>query len=723
MKARLSIQNIKGQTKSVDLEKVNVITGRNGAGKSTIMESMMIAIDGEHPTSGKTLAAICSIVSGDSGYVELELTDGDRGIAIRREFINTATKTSQKTFINGKETLQAQAQEKINEFMGGGKLRKISPYKFLLMSPKDRLATLAEIIPSRASGSLDGTVRRALYAGSDEFCGISRYSLEKPVDELSDAEAEEVARKAKVVDAEYFEAIDKYLVAPKNLTPIEYMELLLETNRADVNTTQSEITRMTKALQTQQDNLGTSIMDVNIDAIDKNIAEAERELRRRSDIAAANGAVAIMKRRLEDAKKDLNYTYKDVMGEKKRLNKILADTEDALGETGSASQYEGLIASLRDKINGAAKANVDVTGIRKQCEAIARSVSDAEGGVHGIKDKERELADKLTVLGAEEKAAKANVAMIKGGECPLCKSAIDATTVKSKYAVEIKKLKDAANTISKEYELLSEKRQKEEKALNDLIAKQSELRLLLIETERSTMTEDDIRVANDTIARYVVAIDKVKARDKHLEASAELQKIQGKEELIKQIDAQIMSAMPSETVTEEELASMEADITALREKRNQATVAKANMDVIAREQIEIDALTRRRSIAKKVGTILRAQKETLYWFIAPISEHIKGNIGHTGVLANDVFGINRNGVTISDKALSGGEKIMFTASTLMSAASLSAGTKIMEIEASELDLNNVKLLAEDAVKSQEDIVLILTHVSVPDIPGVNHIRL
>jgi hypothetical protein len=85
-------------------------------------------------------------VSAPTGSIELYLSDAEHGdLSILREY-TTGEKITQKISINGQEMLQGKAQEKINEYMGGSSIRKLSPYKFMNMSPKEKLALISEIL-------------------------------------------------------------------------------------------------------------------------------------------------------------------------------------------------------------------------------------------------------------------------------------------------------------------------------------------------------------------------------------------------------------------------------------------------------------------------------------------------------------------------------------------------------------------------------------------------
>lgn len=145
--------------------------------------------------------------------------------------------------------------------------------------------------------------------------------------------------------------------------------------------------------------------------------------------------------------------------------------------------------------------------------------------------------------------------------------------------------------------------------------------------------------------------------------------------------------------------------------------------MLASEQIILEQLKEERQILKKIGGIIQDAKKKTYWFIQNILDEVHNVMGHDAIIGTQMFGLERDGVQISDKVLSGGEKLMYVTSVLIAATELSNGSSIIEIEGGELDQANCIKLARRLEATSVDMSIITTHTPIEDIDGINVIRL
>ena len=76
---------------------VNFLTGKNGSGKSTILQAIQLALLGYIPGTAKTKSSILSHSFHNSITVELRLSDyqTNQDITVRRSFIKTGKNISE----------------------------------------------------------------------------------------------------------------------------------------------------------------------------------------------------------------------------------------------------------------------------------------------------------------------------------------------------------------------------------------------------------------------------------------------------------------------------------------------------------------------------------------------------------------------------------------------------------------------------------------------------
>lgn len=137
MITELTIENLKGTTRTVQFQPLTIITGRNHAGKSAILDALTVGFLGYLPALGKTNAATFRLASAKAMAVKLETADGR---AVERSW--TAKGNGVTAKVNGDESLLPSA------------LAVLDPRAFIGANAKARLAMLAHLAGGEALQTL-----------------------------------------------------------------------------------------------------------------------------------------------------------------------------------------------------------------------------------------------------------------------------------------------------------------------------------------------------------------------------------------------------------------------------------------------------------------------------------------------------------------------------------------------------------------------------------------
>ncbi len=137
MIANLTLENVKGTTRAVQFEPLTIITGRNHAGKSAILDALTVGFLGYLPSLGKTNAATFRLASAKAMSVKLETSDGR---SVERSWTAKGNGVTAKT--TGDESLLPSA------------LAVLDPRAFIGANAKTRLAMLAHLAGGEALQTL-----------------------------------------------------------------------------------------------------------------------------------------------------------------------------------------------------------------------------------------------------------------------------------------------------------------------------------------------------------------------------------------------------------------------------------------------------------------------------------------------------------------------------------------------------------------------------------------
>lgn len=722
MKATLSVTNVKGQTKTVELGKVNLLTGPNGSGKSTILESLIVAIDGEHPVAGKTLGAICQMLSGNTGSIELDMSKDGDAITIRREFTVSDEKATQEVYIDGKKVTQAAAQQSIAEFMGGGVIRKLSPYRFSQMLPKERLATIAQLLPKTSASSAADMVRMLLLSGSQEAINVTRIVYEKTMDALSESEMEDVIRRASIVDGTYISIVTKYLI-PQTQDDISYVALLHNNNKTDILANQADIDRITKTLHTHQKSMDALAGGKSEAEIDEELAEARKELQRIASILKTNEYADSLRGRLERQIYDLGYSMDEAESKKAELLKVVDAGREHRDVAGNKHDVVARIAALEKQVTQAEEDAKNEPELRAQAQMIADDLKGKENKLSVLGPKAEEMHEMSRSAAQEAESLAALINGVKTKTCPVCDSDIDPKAIVA--ALQAKK--KAAQEESKRHTSEEAEMRKEIAALtrdrSNATQGLSRLNGFLEKIEDNKKAFPGKAHIDAEIAGLNDLINKIELRDAMLSAERTLQSVEDRIAAIKSLERQISETTKDDSVSVDDKYAVESMIKLLESLKEEHVGYRKVQELIAKEQMTLADLKEERDMLKKVAALLLEAKEKTYTFLSGIIQDIQSTMGVDSEMSNDFFGIVKDGIKINEKVMSGGERVMHASAMLIASLSRARGIKIVELEASEVDMNNVKSLIAQAAKSEIDMAIIATHVNPGDIPGITTINL
>ena len=720
MKAILKLKNIKGHTKTVTLGRTNIITGHNGAGKSAILEALVVALDGEHPTAGKSLAGICTMISGDRGEIELTLEhENSLSIIVKRVFINGENKT-QKIYIDGEEVLQTVAREKIDAFMGGAAIRKISPFRFSAMSPKERLSVIADLLPA---GSIDveDTLRRDLYSGSEEYVGQTRYALGKTIDSLTKEEMDAIYKKAVLVDKDYLDIASQYLLRPGD--DIDALDKMIAKNRADVNECQSEVTRYTKSIQTHQDALGAEIWEK--DNSSSMLESIEKAIIEKSKILAEGAYAAKQKERMQQELNAMNIgELKDSL---KKAKKEAKAHEKYASVDGDEKAYKTTLDQIKGELELHDKHAPMVAQIAKNIDLLNEEMITA------TKETEHYQVD-LDILNQKIAAHETDIAsmteyikVLKGNSCPVCSSPVDGKALSALLKKQTEEKKISLRELKAQHTATGKKWQDTNTTKNKLSREIREAADKLAVSKASVLPVSVISSHKEKIGHLEYLIHELELKSdymcwaKHIEQTEDV--LERAKKLENDIDSVSVSVVNAAGV-QDDIDALTAEKDTLLEMQKLHAEHEAIKTMLQNEQLVLDRYQQKRAILKKVGQIMADTKKKTYWFIQSVMDKIHEVMGYDGIVSSQMFGLSKDGVEISDKVLSGGERLMYLSSILIAAAGMSSGNTIIEIEGGELDSDNVVKLSKVLRDSKAGLSIITTHTNISaPIEGVDIMQL
>lgn len=154
---RVKAESLKSSNLDQEILPLTLVTGKNGSGKTTISDAIKLAIEGEHPETGRVGKRIMKLSGESQMKVRVGLSDGS--------FYERMWKAKGESVSSQTAGRAADSEVKRLNF---------SPLKFIEMSEKDRIQTVLELSGEKLNSPL-----------SEDFCSKMDDDQNLPVWEMA----------------------------------------------------------------------------------------------------------------------------------------------------------------------------------------------------------------------------------------------------------------------------------------------------------------------------------------------------------------------------------------------------------------------------------------------------------------------------------------------------------------------------------------------------------
>jgi DNA repair exonuclease SbcCD ATPase subunit len=724
----IAFENYKGMKRSHNLERLNLITGPNGSGKTAIGTAIHIAIKGKHPFLGENLQAIRKECSADN--VIFDLT-GDE-ISIRREF-GFGDKTVHKVFVNGSEARVKEAQSEIDEVYPDS-ITRLDIGKFARMNDIERGQVLSELLGSakELAEDISEEIVGLFFRENPESDYVIKYRLDGKFERKGFIAAmRELYADKNPVILETLDTCQKILGEKTGMVELaEYLDAAYEAVKKYRNAKGQEKQYAQKSFAEITTGLmPASEIEQGLEEYDKKYAQLDADMRKLSTLI---DTLAALKPEMTAEKAAADVTlYTDMLEAK---NALLA-TYDA--------QEKKLVDSLSLLQNGMqVAAAYDAWEDRKK-SAQAR-IDGLKTGIENTKVRIKEESKaKLKAL-EQTRVDYLSLKDLNPGECPTCGTIIpDEAAADRKRAIKLAKaawaeadaeikLRNENAMFRSQIELLEKQLADETKILaeenKNPFAKPKKDRAALAEEEKALLKQRNEINAQKTAVRkeqepYATVLAEAKAEQQKHDAYAKA--LAENKELLSLYEADPEDPMPALVDAHGSMANEKHKVHMELVKCN---ASKQLADTVAKDQERILDLQVAFDTLGVVAEIIRKYKnDSVQKKIEPVQLLAKKYYHDPNdeiVLTPRSIGINRNGIFIEQSALSAGESLSLMSAVLIAIIE-SSGYKpnYLFVDAAEIDAKNIGILIDALGKSGLDCVIVAHHMPLDTPNGWTHIKL
>lgn len=733
MITKLSFSGYKGQTRDYDLSRLNLVTGPNGSGKTSIYEGIYIALMGRHPYLGEQLGAIKKQCSKDDVHFGIVAN----GASIDRNII-FGDKTVHNIIIDGRETKVKEAEREI-EAIFPSSIMRLDIGKFAKMGDMERAALLSELLGSskiiRKEIALDILDRYYMSFPEGEF--VLKYKLGKNPNDYD--------------KGEFIATMREVIAADKNPIILEMVDICTEIMDGEGVVDSSEaLDEMYAGIKKYRD----------AKAQEKNYAQKTF-----AEMTSSERDIDDVQKELEIAKSHLQDRYKlendlnNIMGalgtdlpakSEEELKAALKDAHgriDDIDKKISALQMHNETldkdkAGLQEKLQAwdsydAAMHHID--GLRKIIQRDTDKLDDLLGNIH----------DESKVSIADLEKAKAHYLAMKelsSGECPTCGTIITEEQAKASKAAK-KKAKSEYDAAVKELQLRKNNESirntvKTLKEQNEGRKKELDEKLASVPKEPKADREE-YKKLGQKIAEEKKAIEeelKIHQADARNESNAigtierdimTLQVAKKRLEQVRPLLDKYVKGVPLADVPEHLEVHRNGVHQKIQELLDNIAGLKAEEEIHEKMkgiQEKTVALSTAYGVLAQMCDIIRAYKnEAVERKIAPVQLLAKKyyvNKEDEIVITPKTIGVNRDGQYIEQAALSSGESLSLMSAVLVAIMEASGmSPKYLFVDAAEIDVHNMEYLLGALEKSTLDTVIVAHHMPLDTPNGWNHIKL
>ncbi len=715
--------NYKGYSREHRLGRLNIVSGRNGSGKTAIYEAIHIALKGKHPYLGETLQAIKKQCSGNPVTFSL-VTDS---ISIDRE-ISFGDKTVHTVCINGNEAKVKEAQAMIDEKFSDS-LMRLDIGKFSKMNDIERGIVLSDLL-----GSVKLTVKEialdvldAYYRQNPESEYVLKYRLGKESTDKYD--------KREFVNAMSELYKDKNPVILEMVSTAETIIAGIESQDGEVQASEAldfafeAVKKFRNAKAQEKQYAQKTFAEISSDSIDPR--EVERGLKTTSDeISGVDDKIRALRSVIDTLKAIRPSIPLDGLDDKiMQCEKTLKDNDIVVAEClTKLSELDALLGAINEQEEGARKYDQwesIIAGYKNTIDGLETTIKEYSGKIqpeskHGLKSLE---AAKVAYMSMKE---------LTPGECPLCGTLVTEEAASERRAKK-KAAKQAYDEAVSEIKLRQEnsfieakielaKKQLKEAKENLARAKEEMPAKPKIKPSDLQAEKNGFQLAGRDLTRRMNA-----AKDASAKASYELATAKAEKDKHTKYAAAVReheAIVDIYSIDLDDPQTMVDALSRLETRRNEINEQYINFraaellnERLANDQQRILDLQTAADTLGSIAEIIREYKnEVVQRKIEPVrllaKKYYHDNRDDI-VITPKTIGVMRDDSFIEQSAMSAGEALSLMSSVLI-AIMESSGTKptYLFVDAAEIDTINMVTLMGALEKSSIDNIILAHHTPV-----------
>jgi len=736
---RVEIQNVKSTAMgSYDTGKLNFLTGRNGVGKSTIMDAIAVAIEGKHPRNGSKLSDIMDMCPTNYLKVSVDVSKGEAFSTFAREFRSDKGKNSQKIYVNSRKVKQFEGEQKIDNWFGKF-LPRVNIHKFIEMSSKDKGKFLFSLFGDKLGAlTTEDISHQILYSvikDEEDFQGVLKFELKKTEEQLTEAESTKLFNEtvnklqARPWAYKHYGIVKGAIDSVDRKQDVQsYINEVVDTIRRAANNAHKIILNTEGAVKKLNMKVDS---DMNVNVVKNKIDKESRTLtsmeKKTTDYAKSKQSYDMAVLAQSAAKKVIDETIPktaiDVENEIKNIDQSILNLNAELKLTQKILQDRKLNKLIEDAelrlieypIYDNGLASEDIIHVNN-CDDVVAKIAKLDGKIKWAKNRAAILRERIRSSNSRSKELDHN------DICPLCHGNIDKDmvaklaqstkddnaelrTVNGKLATQITDRKELLKKQALLYRKITEIESLLGKSLRD---KKKDLLFL-----KENKVVDALLIPRD----IKIIVDEISANNyKKATLVVKSQTITTNNEKIVAYNKVILpKCLIDPEIDETEITSVKKKLVELQASLVEASENEGLSKAIEDFTEEIGDYTIQWQYIKKATETAEAVKITLIdsmlGQVNEIANKILGPIldDAEAILTPEFCGIRSKDVNKDVSVLSGGEAVLFS-SAILAALMLESKVeeKILMLEAGELDNENLILLLKSLVSVDIDNVFIAT---------------
>ena len=370
---RVKLENYRSHSNTtVDFSKgVNLILGKNGKGKTSILEAISSVMFNTKDRSGKETGKNFIKFGEKSGKIEIEFTANDgRDYILKTEFFKTKPKRQTLKDLNGIDC-EEDIQEKLEELCGIKKGFE-ETYENIVIAKQNEFINIFKAKPKDREEIFNKIFNTQIYKEMyDKFLKEATDNYTKQIDYLS-----------KDIDSLKENMEDKEEIS----TLFKDEETLKEKLNADFSKTTEISTKLSNEIKDYE----TS--EINLKNLISNIEDEEDKIKKYSNLLKENIAVAKKAKKAKTIVKENEKSYFEYLETEKKLKGFREIYANLLQEQKLNIQYQNNIEKL-ELSNKTLK--TDIANLEENISKNSEKKDSLDKNIAELKSKEEDLSSKL----------------------------------------------------------------------------------------------------------------------------------------------------------------------------------------------------------------------------------------------------------------------------------------------------------------------------------------